>query len=173
MPGFWEEKKRQGVFKERHLLPDKTATSAKGLLSPQINLTPLDSEITISTNRADLQGQDFTRSNSFVKCQWLYLWLLLWGRCGPPYLPFLSRGLLRELLDLIHSITPYCCDLWPLGADIRRAELSLTFISMFPLSSHLFSSFYPPFHPWETCTNKISPQVCSFECHTRHHYAVF
>lgn len=75
-----KKKGRVCLCKERHLLPDKTATSAKGLLSPLINLTPLDSEITISTTRADLQGQDFTRSNPFVKCQRRYLWLLLWGR---------------------------------------------------------------------------------------------
>ncbi len=37
-----------------------------------------------------------------------------------------------------------CCDLWPPGTDSRRAQLSLTFIPMFPFSSHFFS-LYPFF----------------------------
>lgn len=177
MPGFSEEKKKGRVClcKERHLLPDKTATSAKGLLSPLINLTPLDSEITISTTRADLQGQDFTRSNPFVKCHRRYLWLLLWGRWFLRTTPFaLSQSGFIAGATVPHTLRNPLLP-WPLTSMHWYSE-NRTIFDIYihvPFSSHFFSSLYPSFHPRETSTNKISPRVCSFECHTSHHYAIF
>ncbi len=147
MPGFLEKKSRVCLCKGRHLLLDKTATSAKGLLSPLISLTPLDSEITI-----------YPQPERIYRGKILHEAIPSWnanggihgyccgedGFCGPPRLPFLSQGSLRELPCLVRSITLLCCDLWPPGTDIRRGQLSLTFIPIFPFSSHFFL-LYPLF----------------------------
>lgn len=141
------------LYKGRHLLLDKTATSAKGLLSPLISLTPPDSEITIPQPECIYRGKisrEAILSWNASGCIYGYC-CGEDGFCRPPHLPFLRRVSLRKLCN--PSL------LWPLTFGHWYSESGTVFDIYTRVPYLIFSSFLHLLNK-DNGTNGISLRVC-------------
>lgn len=107
-----------------------------------------------------------------MKCQQRYLWLLLWGRwfLWATLFALSQSGFIAgaAMPGTLHNPSL----LWPLTSGHWYSESA----TIFDIYTHVpflvsFLLIVSPFYPREMSTNKISPQVCSFECHTSRYYA--